>query len=503
MLEPHHAGGNREIKSIIFMAKKPEIMTTTGGNPIADNQNSITAGPRGPLLMQDYQLLEKLAHQNRERIPERTVHAKGVAAYGTLTITHDITPYSKAAVFKKGLKTAAFLRVAAVAGEHGAADAERDVRGFALKFYTDEGNWDLVGNNTPVFFIRDPYKFPDFIHTQKRHPKTNLHSNTAKWDFWSLSPESLHQVTILMSDRGRPKNVRHINGYGSHTYSFINAANQRFWVKFHFKTMQGIACLTDEEAAAVIAKDRDSYQRDLFEAIEHGEFPRWRFSVQIMPEKDAESYRWNPFDLTKVWPHKDYPLIEVGVLELNRNPENYFAEVEQSAFSPSNIVPGIGFSPDKMLQGRIFAYADAHRYRVGTNYEMLPVNRPKVPVRTYNADGAMRFDAPQGTDAYYEPNSFGGPVQDARFAEPPLKISGDADRYNHHDGNDDYTQPGNLFRLMTPEQRGLLFKNVAAEMAGVPEEIVQRQLVHFHKADRAYAAGVAKALGVKNRATAK
>jgi len=482
------------------MANKTEIMTTTGGNPVADNQNSLSAGPRGPLLMQDYQLLEKLAHQNRERIPERTVHAKGTAAYGTLTITHDITRYSKAAVFKPGAKTDALLRFSTVAGERGAADAERDVRGFALKFYTGEGNWDLVGNNTPVFFVRDPLKFPDFIHTQKRHPKSNLRSNTAMWDFWSLSPESLHQVTILMSDRGLPKSLRHVNGYGSHTFSLINAQNVRFWVKFHFKTLQGIEFMTNEEGSAVIAKDRESSQRDLFEAIERGDFPKWKFQIQVMPEKDAETYHWNPFDLTKVWPHKDYPLIDAGVLELNRNPENYFAEVEQSAFSPSNIVPGIGFSPDKMLQARIFSYADAHRYRVGTHYEMLPVNRPRNAVRTYHADGPMRFDAPKGPDAYYEPNSFGGPTQDARFAEPPLKISGDADRYNHRDGNDDYTQPGDLFRLFNAGQKQRLFQNIAAAMAGVPENIVQRQLVHFHKADPAYADGVAKALGVKNGA---
>ena len=482
------------------MPTKPDTLTTTGGNPVADNQNSITAGPRGPLLMQDYQLLEKLAHQNRERIPERTVHAKGTAAYGTLTITGDITKYTKAAVLKPGTKTEALLRFSTVAGERGAADAERDVRGFALKFYTTEGNWDLVGNNTPVFFVRDPVKFPDFIHTQKRHPKSNLRSNTAAWDFWSLSPESLHQVTILMSDRGLPKSLRHVNGYGSHTYSFINSKSERFWVKFHFKTMQGIDFMTNDEAAAVVAQDRESSQRDMFEAIERGEFPKWKFQVQIMPEKDAETYRWNPFDLTKVWPHADYPMIDVGVLELNRNPEHYFAEVEQSAFSPSNIVPGISFSPDKMLQARIFSYADAHRYRIGTHYEMLPVNRPKNAVHTYHADGPMRFDAPKGADAYYEPNSFGGPVQDASFAEPPLRVSGDADRYNHRDGNDDYTQPGNLFRLMNAEQQGRLFKNVAAAMAGVPEEIVQRQLMHFHKADPAYAASVANALGVKNGA---
>src|SRR6266853_5323256 len=308
------------------MINKSELMTTSAGNPVADNQNSITAGPRGPLLMQDYQLLEKLAHQNRERIPERTVHAKGSGAYGTLTITHDISNYSKASVFAKiGKKTECLLRFSTVAGERGAADAERDVRGFALKFYTDEGNWDMVGNNTPVFFVRDPYRFPDFIHTQKRHPKTNLRSNTAMWDFWSLSPESLHQVTILMSDRGLPRGFRHVNGYGSHTYSFINSKNERFWVKFHFKTLQGHKFWTNGEAERVVAKDRESSQRDLFEAIERDDFPKWRFCVQIMPEKDAETYRWNPFDLTKVWPHEDYSLIDVGVLELNRNPEHYFA----------------------------------------------------------------------------------------------------------------------------------------------------------------------------------
>ena len=478
-------------------------LTTTGGNPIADNQNSLSAGPRGPLLLQDYQLLEKLAHQNRERIPERTVHAKGSAAYGTLTITSGLAQYSKAAVFRKGAKTEALLRMSTVAGERGAADAERDVRGFALKFYTEEGNWDLVGNNTPVFFVRDAYKFPDFIHTQKRHPRTNLRSNTAMWDFWSLSPESLHQVTILMSDRGLPRGFRHMNGFGSHTYSLINAKNERSWVKFHFKTLQGIQCMTNDEAAAVVAHDRESFQRDLYEAIERGEYPKWRFCVQIMPEKDAGTYRFNPFDLTKVWSQKDYPLIEVGILELNRNPEDYFAEVEQAAFSPSNIVQGISFSPDKMLQARIFSYGDAHRYRVGTHYEMLPVNRPKVPVHNYNLDGSMRFDAPKGTDAYYEPNSFGGPVQDARFAEPPLKVSGDADRYDHRDENDYYTQPGDLFRLMRPDQQAQLFSNIATAMAGVPQEIIQRELVHFHRADPAYAAGAAKALGVENLAAKK
>lgn len=471
------------------------IMTTSAGNPVADNQNSLTAGARGPLLIQDYQLLEKLAHQNRERIPERTVHANGSGAYGIFTVTNDITKYTKAKLFSRvGKETALFMRFSTVAGERGAADAERDVRGFAMKFYTEEGNWDLVGNNTPVFFVRDPLKFPDFIHTQKRHPKTNLRSKTAMWDFWSLSPESLHQVTILFSDRGLPKSYRHINGYGSHTYSFINASGERFWVKFHFKTEQGIQCMSNREAEAVVAKDRESSQRDLFESIERGDFPRWKFKIQIMPESDAENYHIHPFDLTKVWPHGDYPLIDVGEIELNRNPENYFAEVEQASFSPSNIVSGISWSPDKMLQSRVFAYADAHRYRIGTHYEMIPVNRPLSQVNTYHMDGPMRFDAPGGPDAYYEPNSFEGPIQDKSFMEPPLKISGDAARYDHRVGNDDYTQAGNLFRLMNDDQKQQLFHNIAESMEGVPSEIIKRQLVHFHKADPAYASGVAAAL---------
>ncbi|WP_343699275.1 catalase [Caulobacter sp.] len=471
-------------------------LTTTAGAPIADNQNSQSAGPRGPLLMQDYQLLEKLAHQNRERIPERVVHAKGSAAYGTLKITHDISAYTKAKALQPGAESEILLRFSTVAGERGAADAERDVRGFALKVYTEEGNWDLVGNNTPVFFIRDPLKFPDFIRTQKRHPVSNLRSPTAMWDFWSLSPESLHQVTTLFSDRGLPQSYRHIHGFGSHTYSFINAAHERVWVKFHFKTQQGIKNWTNAEGNSVIANDRESAQRDLFEAIEGGDFPRWTFYVQIMTEAQAETFRFNPFDLTKVWPHGEYPLIEVGVLELNRNPDNYFAEVEQSSFSPSNIVPGIGFSPDKVLQARIFAYADAHRYRVGTHYEALPVNRPRCPVNHYHADGAMRFDAPPRTNAWYEPSSFGGPVEDPSVAEPPLPIHGDADRFNHRDGNDDYAQPGDLFRLMDPDQQRQLFDNIAAAMQGVPVEIIKRQLVHFHRADPAYAAGVAERVGV-------
>ena len=476
-----------------------KTLTTSAGAPVSDNQNSLTAGAHGPVLLQDYQLIEKLAHQNRERIPERPVHAKGWGAYGTLTITNDIAQYSKAALFSEvGKQTEMIARFSTVAGELGAADAERDVRGFALKFYTEEGNWDMVGNNTPVFFVRDPYKFPDFIHTQKRHPKTNLRSPTAMWDFWSLSPESLHQVTILMSDRGLPQSVRHINGYGSHTFSFINADDERFWVKFHFKTMQGHKHWTNAEAAEVVGRTRESTQEDLFNAIENDDFPKWRFCVQVMPETDAEKTPFNPFDLTKVWPHGDYPLIEVGILELNRNPDNYFAEIEQLAFAPSNIVPGIGFSPDKMLQARIFSYADAHRYRLGTHYEALPVNAPKCPVHHYHKDGPMRFfdNNAANPDAFYEPNSFSGPGEDERFREPPLKISGDADRYDHREGNDDYGQPRALFELFDEGQRARLFSNIAAAMAGVPEDIIQRQLVHFHRVHPEYALGVAKAVGV-------
>jgi catalase len=478
--------------------KEKKILTTTAGNPVTDNQNSLTAGPRGPVLIQDYQLIEKLAHQNRERIPERVVHAKGWGAFGTFTVTHDITKYTKASIFSEiGKKTDMLARFSTVAGEMGAADAERDVRGFALKFYTDEGNWDMVGNNTPVFFIRDPLKFPDFIHTQKRHPKTNLRSNTAAWDFWSLSPESLHQVTILMSDRGIPVAPMYMNGYGSHTYSLINADNERFWVKFHFKTQQGHKFYTNEEAAEVIGRTRESYQEELFGTIERDEFPKWTLYIQVMLEEEALKTSYNPFDLTKVWPHAEYPLIEVGVMELNRNPDNYFTDIEQAAFSPSNIVPGISFSPDKMLQARVFSYADAHRYRLGTHYESLPVNRPKSGVAHYHKDGHMRFfdNFKENPDAYYEPNSFRGPKENSKYSEPPLKISGDADRYDHREGNDDYSQPRALFNLFTDEQKVRLFSNIAASMAGVPEYIIKRQLEHLDKVDSVYGEGVKKALG--------
>ena len=470
-------------------------MTTASGCPMADNQNSLTAGPRGPLLAQDWQLFEKHAHFNRERIPERIVHAKGSGAYGKLTITGDITQYTKAKVFEVGKETECFLRFSTVAGEKGAADAERDVRGFAMKFYTEEGNWDVVGNNTPVFFVRDPYKFMDFIHSQKRDPRTNLRSGTMQWDFWSHAPEALHQITILMSDRGLPASYRHMNGYGSHTYSLINAEGERFWVKFHFKTEQGQKTNTNDDAAKIIGEDRESHQRDLCEAIDNGDFPRWKLKVQIMPEADADKTPYNPFDLTKVWPHGDYPLIEVGILELNRNPENYFAEVEQAAFTPANVVPGIGHSPDKMLQMRILSYGDAQRYRIGANHQLLPVNAARCPVRNYQRDGAMRFDGNNGGAVNYQPNSFDGPAEDPSAKEPPLNIGDIADRYDHRDGNDDFAQAGELFRLMPADERNRLMETIAGAMQGVPDDIVERQLGYFRRADPAYGDGIAKRLG--------
>ena len=477
--------------------KKEKTLTTLAGIPVADNQNSLTAGPRGPLLVQDFQLFEKLANFNRERIPERIVHAKGAGAHGTFTVTNDISKYTKAIVFSKvGKKTDVFVRFSTVAGEKGSADTVRDVRGFAVKHYTEHGNWDMVGNNTPVFFVRDPFKFMDFIHSQKREPDTNLRSDIMQWDFWSLSPETLHQVTILFSDRGTPKGYTHMNGYSSHTYSFTNAKDERFWIKFHYKTMQGIENFTAEEAEKITAKNPDWATEDLFEKIKKGEFPKWRVHVQIMPEKEAENYEWNPFDLTKVWPHKDYPLIEVGIMELNRNPENYFAEVEQAAFAPANVIPGISFSPDKMLQARIFAYTDAHRYRLGVNYETLPINRPKVPVHSYNRDGFMRHDGNFGNIVNYEPNSFGGPKEDPAFKEPPLKISGDADRYGQPIVDADFIQPGNLFRLMSSEEQERLISNIIGSLKKVPKDIQKRMVEHFTKADKKYGQSVAKGLGI-------
>lgn len=470
-------------------------LTTAAGAPVVDNQNTQTAGSRGPVLLQDVWHLEKLAQFAREVIPERRMHAKGSAAYGTFTVTHDITKYTRAKIFSHvGKKTEMVLRFSTVAGERGAADAERDIRGFSAKFYTEEGNWDLVGNNTPVFFMRDPLKFPDLNHAVKRDPKTNLRSAENNWDFWTLLPEALHQVTILMSDRGIPASYRHMHGFGSHTFSFINANNERNWVKFAFKTQQGIKNLTDAEAAAIVGVDRESHQRDLFDSIEKKNSPQWKLFVQIMPEKDAGSYHLNPFDLTKVWPHGDYPLIEVGMLELNRNPENYFAEVEQLAFSPANVVPGISFSPDKMLQSRLFSYGDAQRYRLGVNHHQIPVNAPKCPVNSYHRDGSMRVDGNQGSTIGYEPNSKGQWQEQPDFAEPPLSIEGAADHWNHRVDDDYYSQPGNLFRLMTSTQQQVLFENTAASVGGASKTIQERHIDNCTKADPAYGAGVAKAL---------
>ncbi|MGF6570542.1 catalase [Paraburkholderia sp. GAS333] len=470
-------------------------LTNAAGAPVADNQNSMTAGVRGPVVLQDVWLLEKLAHFDREVIPERRVHAKGSGAFGTLKVTHDISRYTKAKVFAEvGKETPLFMRFSTVAGERGAADAERDVRGFSIKFYTEEGNWDVVGNNTPVFFIRDPLKFPDFIHTQKRDPYTNMRSNVAAWDFWSRHPESLHQVTILMSDRGIPQNFRQMHGFGSHTYSFINASNERFWVKFHFKSMQGIENFTDAEAAQVVAQDRESAQRDLLGNIDAGNFPKWRFAIQIMPEADAATYRFNPFDITKVWSQKDYPLIDVGTIELNRNAQNYFADVEQAAFTPANVVPGIGFSPDRLLQGRLFSYGDTQRYRLGINHHQIPVNASRVAnPHSFHRDGGMRVDGNLGGNVNYEPNRFGDFAQDANASEPPL-AAGTVDRYDHRADDDYYTQPGMLFALFDDAQRERLFGNIARHIDGVPQDIVARQIEHFRRADPAYAEGVIAAL---------
>ncbi len=478
------------------MAKKKKL-THVAGAPVADNQNVLTAGKRGPMLLQDTWFLEKLAHFDREVIPERRMHAKGSGAFGTFTVTHDITKYTKAKIFSEvGKKTDTFVRFSTVAGERGAADAERDIRGFAIKFYTEEGNWDLVGNNTPVFFLKDPLKFPDLNHAVKRDPKTNMRSAKNNWDFWTNLPEALHQVTITMSDRGIPFSFRHMNGYGSHTYSLISKTNERIWVKFHFKTQQGIKCLTDQEAEAIIAKDRESNQRDLFQSIEKGNFPRWDLKIQIMPEKDASKCAFNPFDLTKVWSHKDYPLIDVGVLELNKNPENYFADVEQAAFNPANIVPGIGFSPDKMLQGRLFSYGDAQRYRLGVNHHLIPVNAPRCPFHSFHRDGQMRTDGNQGSTLAYEPNSYGEWQEHPNVKEPPLSIEGAADHWNHREDDDYYSQPRDLFNLMSPEQKKVLFENTARAMGDAPREIKIRHIGNCKKADEAYGKGVAKALRI-------
>lgn len=487
--------------------KSEKKLTTASGRPFVENENSQSVGPRGPLLLQDYILHEKMAHFNRERIPERVVHAKGSGAFGTFTVTHDITKYTKAKLFSEiGKETKVLLRFSTVGGEKGSADTERDPRGFAIKFYSEDGNWDLVGNNTPVFFIKDPKKFGDFIHTQKRDPHTNLKSPTMMWDYWSLNPESLHQVLILMSDRGTPYGYRHMNGYGSHTFAMLNAANERSYVKFHFKTAQGIKNFTHEEAAQMKAHDMDFSQRDLFENIEAGNFPKWELKIQVMTEEEANSqdYYFNPFDLTKVWPHGDYPLIDVGVLELNQNPHNYFQDIEQAAFAPAHIVDGIGYSPDKMLQGRLLSYPDAQRYRLGANYEQIPVNRCPFATNNYQRDGRMRVDGNGGQNPNYYPNSFDEIEIDLNYIEPPLELSGKiADWYdrNCEGENDHFSQPGKLFQIMTPEQQKNTIHNITAAMSGIegPKKdlITNRQLCHWFRVNASLGKGIAAGLGVE------
>lgn len=487
------------------MSNEKKKLTTASGRPYFEDENTKSVGSRGPLLLEDYILHEKMAHFNRERIPERVVHAKGSGAFGTFKVTNDITKYTKANLFNKvGKETKVFVRFSTVGGEKGSADTERDPRGFAVKFYTEEGNWDLVGNNTPVFFIKDPKKFSDFIHTQKRDPHTNLKSPTMMWDYWSLNPESLHQVMILFSDRGTPDGYRHMNGYGSHTYSFINNKNERFWVKFHFKTAQGIKNFTDAEAGNMKAKDMDYAQRDLIEAIEKKDFPKWNLKIQVMPEADAKTYHINPFDLTKVWPHGDYPLIDVGVMELNQNPDNYFQDVEQSAFAPAHTVDGVSYSPDKMLQGRILSYPDAHRYRLGGNYEQIPVNRCPFMVNNYERDGQMRVDGNGGKAPNYFPNSFDNIVPDESVKEPAQTLDSTvADWYDRNaPGEDDhFTQPGLLFsKVMNKEQQQHTINNIVGAMKGITgpqkDKIILRQICHFFRADATLGMAVMQGLGV-------
>jgi catalase len=480
------------------MAEKKKL-TTDAGAPVADNQRSQTAGPDGPVLLQDQSLIEKLAHFERERIPERVVHAKGSGAFGHFEVTRDVSRLTRAAFLSKiGRRTEVFLRFSTVAGEKGSADTVRDPRGFALKFYTEEGNYDLVGNNTPVFFLRDPLKFPDFIHSQKRDPYTNMQEPDNVWDFFSLSPETTHQFIWLFGDRGIPASYRMMDGFSSHTYQWVNAKGEAVWVKYHFKTDQGIKCLTSKEAARIAGENPDYCQEDLLRAIERKEYPSWTLKVQVMPLADAPKYRFNPFDLTKVWSQKDYPLQEVGKLVLDRNPENYFAEVEQAAFSPASFVPGIGPSPDKMLQGRLFSYGDAHRYRLGANHMQLPVNRPHATeAQNYGRDGAMRFDGNYGRAKNYEPNSFGGPAQSNEPLSAPLAIQGTTGSFawTPHPADNDFVQGGDLYRLMSEEEKTRLVENISGSLAKVSrQEIIDRTIGNFRAADTDLGGRLEKAL---------
>lgn len=480
-------------------------LTTASGIPYYHHEDSQSAGARGPLLLQDFILHEKMAHFNRERIPERVVHAKGSAAFGTFTVTHDISKYTRARIFDKiGKQTRMLLRCSTVAGERGSADTERDPRGFALKFYTEEGNWDLVGNNTPIFFIKDPKKFSDFIHTQKRDPYTNCKSATNVWDFWSHNPESLHQVMFVMSDRGTPYGFRHMHGFGSHTFSMINQKNERVWVKFHFVCAQGIKNFSSEDAAKMKGIDPDFAQRDLLEAIDRKEFPRWDMKIQVMTTEQAKKHPFNPFDLTKTWSHKEYPLIDVGFFELNENPKNYFAEVEQAAFAPAHVIDGISYSPDKMLQGRILSYPDAHRYRLGPNYEQIPVNKCPYAVNNYERDGAMRVDGNGGGSPNYFPNSFDNIKADERYRGVPEEADSLSLAWYDRNGageDDHFSQPGIFYRqVLSEEAKKSLIRNISQNMSQVSgpkrDEIINRQLCHFFRADIGLGMAIASELGI-------
>jgi len=481
------------------MSKEKKTLTTAFGIPVSDDQNSMTSGERGPVLMQDVHLLEKLGHFDRERIPERVVHAKGAGAGGYFEVTADLTRYTKAKFLSEvGKKTEVFARFSTVGGEKGSADAARDPRGFAVKFYTEEGNYDFVGNNTPVFFIRDPLKFSDFIHTQKRHPATNCKDPDMFWDFLSLTPESVHQVTVLFSDRGTPATYRHMNGYSSHTFKWYNEQGESFWVQYHFKTDQGIRNLTRQESTLLSGENPDHATEDLYNAVARGDFPSWTLEMQIMTEEEGLHYHWDIFDITKVWPHAEAPPIKVGKLVLNRNPVNYFAEVEQAAFCPGNLVPGIAASQDKMLQARLFSYHDTHLHRLGTNYHLLPVNSPKnAPEAGYQRDGAMRFDENGGGGPNYWPNSLGGPAPDPAAGEPPFKVSEPAARTPYPHPNDDFQQAGVLYRkVMTDEDRDHLIGNIADHLEGAQKRLQMRQTAIFYKADPEYGGRVGKVLGL-------
>ncbi|AGM10230.1 catalase [Amycolatopsis keratiniphila] len=463
--------------------------TNNVGIPVASDNDSLTVGANGPILLQDHYLIEKNAQFNRERVPERVVHAKGGGAHGFLEVTEDVSQFTKAALFQPGVRTESLARFSSVAGENGSPDTWRDPRGFAVKFYTSEGNYDLVGNNTPVFFIRDPIKFPDFIHSQKRRADNHLRDHDIQWDFWTLRPESAHQVTWLMGDRGIPSNWREMDGFGSHTYLWENAGGEKFWVKYHFKTDQGIGYLSQADADRIAGEDSDYYIRDLFKNIKQGNHPSWTLYVQVMPYAEAADYRFNPFDLTKVWPKGDYPLIKVGRWVLDRNPANYFAEIEQAAFEPSNLVPGIGPSPDKMLQGRLFAYPDAHRYRIGANYTQLPVNAPKSPVNSYSRDGAMRYNNPG--DPVYAPNSYGGPHASAEIASETASGYGVEDEvirsaYKLHAEDDDFGQPGTLVRdVMDDAQRERLASNIIGHASNdVSQPVLERVFEYWRNVDK-------------------